>query len=75
MRVRLLVGGAILTAATVSVIWMMSPSISPAAESSENTSIAWYGTWQGGLAAAKKTGRPILLISAAPHCHGTPGIW
>jgi hypothetical protein len=75
MRVRLLAGGAILTAATLSVAWLIPPSVSPAADSSENTSIAWYGTWQGGLAAAKKTGRPILLISAAPHCHGTPGIW
>ena len=37
--------------------------------------IAWFGTWEGGLAEAKRTGRPILLISAAPHCHDVPGIW
>ena len=28
-----------------------------------------------GLAVAKSTGRPILLVSAAPHCHGISGIW
>ena len=37
--------------------------------------IAWYGTWERGLAAAKSTGRPILLISAAPQCHGVSGLW
>ncbi|MCH2184213.1 MAG: thioredoxin family protein, partial [Mariniblastus sp.] len=31
--------------------------------------IAWHGTWQGGLAEAKRTGKPILLVSAAPQCH------
>jgi hypothetical protein len=37
--------------------------------------IAWFGTWEAGLAEAKRTNRPILLVSAAPHCHGVPGIW
>ena len=37
--------------------------------------IAWFGTWTGGLAEAARTGRPILLVSAAPHCHGVSGIW
>ena len=37
--------------------------------------IAWFGTWQGGLAEARRTGRPILLVSAAPQCHSVPGIW
>jgi hypothetical protein len=39
------------------------------------SAIAWYGTLEGGLAAAQKSGRPILLLSAAPHCHGISGIW
>ena len=34
---------------------------SPAADK-----IAWFGTWKGGLAEAQRTGKPILLISAAP---------
>ncbi len=37
--------------------------------------IAWFGTWEGGLAEAKRTGRPILLMSAAPQCNGVPGMW
>ena len=37
--------------------------------------IAWFGTWDGALAAAEKTRRPILLVSAAPHCHHVPGVW
>lgn len=38
-------------------------------------SIAWFGTWEEGLAEAKRTGRPILFMSAAPQCHGVPGMW
>jgi len=37
--------------------------------------IAWYGTWEGGLAEASASGRPILLMSAAPQCRGVPGMW
>ncbi len=37
--------------------------------------IAWFGTWNAGLAEAKRTGRPILLMSGAPQCHGVPGMW
>ena len=37
--------------------------------------IAWHGTWKGALAAAEASGRPILLVSAAPHCGGVPGMW
>jgi len=37
--------------------------------------IAWFGTWQQGLAEAKRTGKPILLLSATPQCHGVPGVW
>lgn len=37
--------------------------------------IAWFGTVDGALAAAERTGRPILVMSAQPHCRGTPGIW
>ena len=37
--------------------------------------IVWYGTLELGRAAAKKTGRPILLVAGAPHCGGVPGVW
>lgn len=37
--------------------------------------IQWFSTWQSAKAEAARTGRPILLVSAAPHCAGIPGIW
>jgi hypothetical protein len=37
--------------------------------------IAWHGTWDAATAAAKATGRPILLVFAAPHCSQVPGMW
>jgi len=37
--------------------------------------IAWYATLDSGLREAKRTGKPILLIAAAPHCAGVSGIW
>lgn len=37
--------------------------------------IVWYGTLRAGVAEARRTNRPILLISAAPHCHNVSGIW
>lgn len=37
--------------------------------------IAWYGTWEGARSAAERTGRPILVMSGAPHCHYASGIW
>lgn len=37
--------------------------------------ITWFGTWEAGLQQARQTGRPILLVAAAPQCHGVSGIW
>lgn len=37
--------------------------------------IAWYATLERGLAEARRTGKPILFLSAAPHCGGISGIW
>ena len=37
--------------------------------------IAWYGQLKDGLAEAKRSNRPILLVSAAPQCEAVPGIW
>ncbi|MFN8607839.1 MAG: hypothetical protein U0931_09920 [Vulcanimicrobiota bacterium] len=37
--------------------------------------IQWYATWEMGLRQARASGRPILLIAAAPHCHNISGIW
>ena len=35
----------------------------------------WFATWDGAKAEAKRTNRPILMVSAAPHCSGISGIW
>ena len=37
--------------------------------------IAWFGTMDRAQEAAKKTGRPILLVSGAPACQAVPGVW
>lgn len=37
--------------------------------------IAWHGVLTDGLADAKATNRPIMLLSAAPQCAGVPGMW
>jgi hypothetical protein len=37
--------------------------------------IAWFATWKDALVEAKRSGKPILLVSAAPHCAGVSGIW
>jgi hypothetical protein len=37
--------------------------------------IQWFATWESGLREARRTGRPLLLVSAAPHCAGVSGTW
>ncbi|MCP4191531.1 MAG: hypothetical protein GY768_12975 [Planctomycetaceae bacterium] len=50
--------------------------ISASVSASEVTPrIAWYGTLATARAEAVRTDRPILLVSAAPHCLGVPGVW
>jgi hypothetical protein len=41
----------------------------------DRTAIPWYGTWKGALAEAERSGRPILLLAAAPQCHDISGVW
>jgi hypothetical protein len=48
----------------------------PAAkETSATGGIQWFTRLKDGLAEAKRTGRPILFLSAAPSCGGVPGVW
>lgn len=37
--------------------------------------IAWFTSLEAGLKEARSLGRPILLVSAAPHCAGVSGMW
>jgi hypothetical protein len=41
----------------------------------EAAKIAWFGRWDDAREESERTGRPILLMSAAPQCSGTPGMW
>ena len=47
----------------------------PATEPKDGVTIQWFGTLDRGLAEARRTGKPILLVSGAPHCSGVPGMW
>ena len=50
-------------------------SAQPAVEPKAAAIIQYYATLDRGLAEAKRTGKPILFVSAAPHCAGVSGMW
>ncbi len=57
-------------------LFLGSLTLAPAQEGTgKQGKIAWHGTWQGGLAEAQRTGKPIMLVSAVPQCHSVPGVW
>jgi hypothetical protein len=37
--------------------------------------IQYYATLERGLSEAKRTNRPILFVTGAPHCAGVSGMW
>ena len=37
--------------------------------------IGWIASWQQGLAEARQTNKPIMLMAGAPACGGVPGVW
>jgi len=37
--------------------------------------ISWHGTWEGGVAESRRSGRPVLLHIGAPRCDEVPGVW
>ncbi len=45
------------------------------AKTDDRGAIQWYATWESGRREALGTGRPIMLVSAAPHCAGVSGTW
>ena len=59
--------------ASLSISLLAIASVAIAAEPPAR--IAWYGQLADGLAEAQRSGRPILLVSGAPQCHGVPGVW
>ena len=41
----------------------------------KDPAIQWYATLERGLAEAKRTNKPILFVTGAPHCSGVSGRW
>lgn len=71
MRVR--TGTAVVVAALCVMAWARGRADD--AEKPAPNGIAWYATWDRALRVAQETGRPIMLLAAAPQCHGVSGIW
>jgi hypothetical protein len=68
--------GIAIVAFTAYHLWSQPPKIGgKRAAPPDNGGIQWFATWDSALAEAKRTVRPILLVSAAPHCAGVSGIW
>ena len=57
----------------ISVLALIVLTISSASTADEK--IAWYGNLCDGLNAARATGKPIMLVSAAVQCKGVSGIY
>jgi hypothetical protein len=51
------------------------PSGEPVAATRPVGGIQWFATWEAGLREAQRTGQPILLVAATPHCGGVSGMW
>lgn len=47
----------------------------PVTEEASAGGIQWFATLDRGLEEARRTGKPILFVSAAPHCGGVSGLW
>lgn len=63
------------TSAAVTVLLLSAVAGLALADDAVPKRIAWYGTLESGLEEAKRSGRPILLVSGAPQCLGVSGIW
>ena len=51
-------------------------SLASGADAETDTgSIQWFGRWTDAKAEAARSGKPILLVAAAPHCRGISGVW
>lgn len=59
---------------TINLLMLLAIMIG-SAPAAEGPKIAWYGTLKDGLAEAKRSNRPIFLVSAAPQCQNVPGMW
>ena len=51
------------------------PSIGQSQLNPGDSGIAWYTTWETGVAEARRSGRPILFMAAATQCSGVSGVY
>ncbi len=77
MKWKRIAGFAICAAIVCTVTGIAQPGSHPneTGDSGLPSGIVWYGKLEDGLNAAKISGKPILLLSAAPQCAGVPGMW
>lgn len=52
-----------------------TPTVKPKETTVGTGGIQWFATWDSAKAEAARTNKPILMVSAAPHCSGISGIW
>ena len=54
-----------------------TPQTAPAspAAAAVPAGVHWFTDLRAGLEEAKRTGRPVMLLAAAPSCGGVPGTW
>ena len=52
---------------------LQAVEVNPQAVGAEG--VAWYTTWETGLAEAKRSNRPIFFMSAAAQCTGVSGVF
>lgn len=70
----ILIGSLLTTSSSTAELPKNEAKDAPTAATAE-VQISWFGTLSRGLAEAQRTGKPILFISAAPHCAGVSGMW
>ncbi len=54
---------------------LLAGVVFPASARAADEGIGWLASWNQGLAEARQTNKPILLMSGAPECGGVPGVW
>jgi hypothetical protein len=59
----------------LTVPWAETAAAQAARETAAAGGIQWFTRLKDGLAEARRTGKPILYLSAAPSCGGIPGTW
>lgn len=52
-----------------------APSHEVSLQGTREPGIAWFGLLEEARAEAKRTGKPLFLMSASPSCSGVPGMW